>query len=47
MLVAVPILDGGAPLGAVLMFEDTTRMAALQVEIARLRENNGRAAQDG
>jgi two-component system CheB/CheR fusion protein len=46
-LVAVPILDGGAPLGAVLMFEDTTRMAALQAELTRLRENNGRAAQDG
>ncbi|MFL5312842.1 MAG: CheR family methyltransferase [Myxococcales bacterium] len=45
-LVAVPILDGGAPLGAVLMFEDTTRMAALQAEIARLRENDARAAQD-
>ncbi len=45
-LAVVPILDGGAPLGAVLLFEDTSRMAALQAEVAKLRENNARAAQD-
>ena len=44
-LAAVPIVDGGAPLGAVLMLEDSSRMAALQAEIARLRENDARPAQ--
>ncbi|TMB02014.1 MAG: PAS domain-containing protein [Deltaproteobacteria bacterium] len=44
-LAAVPIVDGGAPLGAVLMLEDMSRMAALQAEIARLRENDARPAQ--
>jgi two-component system CheB/CheR fusion protein len=46
-LAAVPILDGGAPLGAVLIFEDTTRAAALAAENARLKEGNGRPIQDG
>ncbi|MFL5371156.1 MAG: CheR family methyltransferase [Myxococcales bacterium] len=38
---AVPILDGGAGLGSVLIFEDTTRQTALAAENARLKARNG------
>jgi two-component system CheB/CheR fusion protein len=44
---AVPILDGGARLGAVLIFEDTTRLAALAAENAKLKEDDGRPAHHG
>jgi two-component system CheB/CheR fusion protein len=44
---AVPILDGGASLGAVLIFEDMTRLAVLAAENAKLKENDGRPAQYG
>jgi len=46
-LAGLPILDGGAPLGAVLIFEDTTRLAALAAENAKLKENDVRPAQPG
>jgi two-component system, chemotaxis family, CheB/CheR fusion protein len=45
-LAAVPILDGGAVLGAVLIFEDTTRMSTLVAENTRLKETNNRGTQD-
>jgi len=38
---AVPILDGGAGLGSVIIFEDTTRQAALAAENTRLKARNG------
>jgi two-component system CheB/CheR fusion protein len=38
---AVPIVDGGAPLGAVIIFEDTTRQAVLTAENAKLKSQNG------
>ncbi|MFL5390815.1 MAG: CheR family methyltransferase [Myxococcales bacterium] len=41
MVAAVPILDGGAGLGSVLIFEDTTRQTALAAENARLKARNG------
>ena len=41
---AVPILDGGSSLGAVIIFDDVTRLAHMLAENAKLRENNGRAA---
>jgi two-component system CheB/CheR fusion protein len=40
-IAAVPILDGGAGLGSVLIFEDTTRQTALAAENARLKARNG------
>ena len=45
-LAAVPILDGGTVLGAVLIFEDTTRVSSLAAENARLKETNHRGTQD-
>ena len=42
----VPILDGGAALGAVLIFEDTTRMSSLAADNARLKETNEHGTQD-
>lgn len=46
-VVAVPLIDGGAPLGAVILFEDGTRVASLVTEIARLKvkKNRGQANQ--
>ncbi|HVI23064.1 MAG TPA: PAS domain-containing protein, partial [Myxococcales bacterium] len=41
MIAAVPILDGGAGLGSVLIFEDTTRQTALAAENTRLKARNG------
>ena len=46
-LVAVPIIDGANALGGVLIFEDTTRLAALAAENANLKGADGRQAQDG
>ena len=43
MIAAVPILDGGNQLGAVILFEDCTRLASLGAELARLKGRNGRA----
>jgi two-component system CheB/CheR fusion protein len=40
-LVAVPIVDGGAGLGAVVIFEDTTRQSTLIAENERLKGKNG------
>jgi two-component system, chemotaxis family, CheB/CheR fusion protein len=44
-LAAVPILDGNTQLGAVLIFEDTTRVASLTAENAKLKESNNRGTQ--
>ncbi len=41
-VVAVPIVDGGAPLGAVVLFEDGTRVASLADELARLKGKKSR-----
>ncbi|HZX95545.1 MAG TPA: CheR family methyltransferase [Myxococcales bacterium] len=41
MVAAVPIVDGGAPLGAVIVIEDATRMANLAAELAALKGQNG------
>jgi two-component system, chemotaxis family, CheB/CheR fusion protein len=38
---AIPILDGGTALGAVIIFEDATRLASLMSEVASLRAGNG------
>ena len=43
-LAAVPVLDGGAPLGAVLIFEDVTRVSSLLAENAKLKDHNDRPA---
>jgi two-component system, chemotaxis family, CheB/CheR fusion protein len=40
-LIAVPIVDGGAGLGGVIIFEDTTRQSALVAENEKLKANNG------
>jgi two-component system CheB/CheR fusion protein len=40
-LIAVPIVDGGAGLGAVIIFEDTTRQSALVAENEKLKAKNG------
>jgi two-component system CheB/CheR fusion protein len=40
-LVAVPIVDGGAGLGAVIIFEDTTRQSVLVAENEKLKAHNG------
>jgi two-component system, chemotaxis family, CheB/CheR fusion protein len=45
-LAAVPILDGSTMLGAVLVFEDTTRTASLIAENAKLKETNNRGTQE-
>ena len=45
LLTAVPIVDGGRPLGAVLILEDVTRLSNLVAENARLKDG-GRASQD-
>jgi two-component system CheB/CheR fusion protein len=45
-LSAVPIVDGGAAIGAVLIFEDATKMSSLAAENARLKETNHRGTQD-
>src|SRR5205085_2983821 len=46
MLSAVPIMDTGRPLGAVIIIEDVTRLANLAAENARLKENGGRASKE-
>jgi two-component system CheB/CheR fusion protein len=46
-LVAVPILDGGASLGAVLIVEDTTKLSALIAQNAKAKATDERPAQDG
>jgi two-component system CheB/CheR fusion protein len=46
-LVAVPILDGGASLGAVLIVEDTTTLSALIAQNAKAKATDERPAQDG
>jgi two-component system CheB/CheR fusion protein len=44
LLTAVPIIDGGTPLGAVIILDDVTRLANLAAENAKLKEtSNGRA----
>ncbi len=45
-LSAVPILDGGAAMGAVLIFEDATKVSSLAAENARLKETNNRGTQN-
>jgi two-component system CheB/CheR fusion protein len=40
-LVAVPIVDGGSGLGAVIIFEDTTRQSVLVAENEKLKAKNG------
>ena len=40
-LVVVPIVDGGAGLGAVIIFEDTTRQSVLVAENEKLKAHNG------
>jgi two-component system, chemotaxis family, CheB/CheR fusion protein len=40
-LVVVPIVDGGAGLGAVILFEDTTRQSVLVAENEKLKSKNG------
>ena len=42
-VVAVPIVEGGAPHGAVILFEDGTRTASLATELARLKGKKSRA----
>jgi two-component system CheB/CheR fusion protein len=44
-IAAVPILDGGAALGSVIIFEDTTRQTALAAENAKLKARNGPTAE--
>jgi two-component system CheB/CheR fusion protein len=41
LVAAVPIIDGGAPLGALILFEDTTRQGLLLAENAKLKSQNG------
>ena len=38
---AVPVVDGQSRIGAVIMFEDATRMASLASELAAFRAGNG------
>jgi two-component system, chemotaxis family, CheB/CheR fusion protein len=45
-LSAVPIVDGGAAMGAVLIFEDATKVFSLAAENARLKETNDRGTQN-
>ena len=40
-LVALPILDDGKPLGAIVVFEDATKASMLAAEIAKLRKGDG------
>jgi two-component system, chemotaxis family, CheB/CheR fusion protein len=40
-LIAVPIVDGGSGLGAVIIFEDTTRQSVLAAENQKLKAKNG------
>jgi two-component system CheB/CheR fusion protein len=40
-LIAVPIVDGGAGLGSVIIFEDTTRQTVLVAENEKLKAKNG------
>jgi two-component system CheB/CheR fusion protein len=37
---AVPIVDAGKVLGAVIVFEDATRMASLAAEVTALKAGN-------
>jgi two-component system, chemotaxis family, CheB/CheR fusion protein len=46
LLSCVPIVDGGAPLGAVITFEDVTRLSNALAENAKLKEDNGRASKE-
>ena len=43
LVAALPIIDAGTTLGAVILFEDCTRLASLNAEVARLKGRNGRA----
>ena len=43
-LAAVPVLDGGDPLGSVLIFEDMTKVSSLLAENAKLKGHDGRPA---
>jgi two-component system CheB/CheR fusion protein len=43
---AIPILDGGTASGAVILFEDVTRLTNLLAENGNLKENDGQPAKD-
>ena len=40
MVMAIPILDNGTALGALVTFEDATRVSNLTAEVAALKANN-------
>jgi two-component system, chemotaxis family, CheB/CheR fusion protein len=42
LLMCVPIVENGSSLGAVIIFEDVTRLANLVSENAKLKDNNGK-----
>jgi two-component system, chemotaxis family, CheB/CheR fusion protein len=41
VVMAIPIVDDGAVLGSVVVFEDATKLANLAAEVAALKANNG------